>query len=174
MAGRKQWHLCRTPQGEKPLVAAAFDAISAVCEEMIVVLGHEAEEVAKLLAGKDFHTVLSDPDAPMFESIRAGLDLALQLSGRTHVLLHPGDHPEVAESTLFALLSTAAAQGAQAVLPEFQGRGGHPVLIPPPILRELVEAECPDGLGQFWDEHPEHCARLPVNDASVLRDIDTF
>lgn len=174
MGGRKQWHLWETPQGNKRLVAAAFDAIEFVCDPMVVVLGHEAEGVAGLLAGRTFRTVLSDPDAPMFESIRAGLELAQQLNCRAHVLLHPADHPEVAESTLQALLATAAEQPTRAVLPDYQGRGGHPVLIPPSICHRLLGAHCPAGLRQFWIDHPELCVRLPVDDERTICDIDTL
>jgi molybdenum cofactor cytidylyltransferase len=173
MGGRKQWHLWPTPQGNKPLVAAAFDAIDFVCDPMVVVLGHEVEGVAELLEDRMFQTVLSDPDAPMFESIRAGLNLTYQLNRHAHVLLHLADHPEVAESTLQALLATAAEQPDRAILPDYRGRGGHPVLIPPAICCRIQEANSPGGLRQFWLNHPELCVRLPVDDQRTIHDIDT-
>ena len=60
-----------------------------------------------------------------------------------------------------------------AIVPEYDGRGGHPVLVPPEIVALLLETNCPDGLGEFWLEHPELCFRLSVDDAAVIRDVDT-
>jgi CTP:molybdopterin cytidylyltransferase MocA len=61
----------------------------------------------------------------------------------------------------------------QAIIPQLADRGGHPVLIPPNISQILIDAECPHGLGQFWLDHPELCYRVPVDDPTVVRDIDT-
>jgi len=159
--------------GTKPLVAAAFDAIHGVCDEMIVVVGHDAERVAAALGDRPFHRAVSDADAEMFESIRAGLAAAQTIDANAIVVLQPGDHPEVSPKTLAALADAAKAQSAQAVLPEFQGRGGHPVFIPPALVALLVDADCPEGLGRFWADHPQACRRLAVDDPSVVKDIDS-
>src|SRR5262245_52283036 len=66
-----------TTNGPKPLVAAAYDAIRPICEGMVVVLGHEADAVAAALGDRPFRRAMSDPGAPMFESIRAGLAVAM-------------------------------------------------------------------------------------------------
>jgi molybdenum cofactor cytidylyltransferase len=162
-----------TPTGEQPLVVAAFDAIQVVCNDMIVVLGHEAEAVAAALGRRPFHQVLSDPDAAMFESIRVGLDAADRIDPGATIVLQPGDHPEVTEATLRALIAAAAERPACAVMPEYAGRGGHPVLIPPSVARQVLQAEYSGGLRQFWIAHPALCFRLAVNDAGVVRDVNT-
>jgi molybdenum cofactor cytidylyltransferase len=89
------------------------------------------------------------------------------------VVLQPGDHPEVARATLDSLCDGSLMRPVQAIIPEYHGRGGHPVVIPADIVALLVEADCPAGLGEFWLDHPELCHRLPVDDAGVVRDIDT-
>ena len=162
-----------TPSGPLPLVVAAYDAVESVCQEMVVVLGHDATAVAAALVGRPFHQVLSDPDAPMFASIRAGLTAALQFDSGATVVLQPGDHPHVAAATLKALIAAAAKRRDVAVMPEFDGRGGHPVIIPPSVARLVLQADCPGGLRQFWIDHPGLCFRLAVKDAGVVRDIDT-
>ena len=173
MGGGKQFHPWPTESGEKPLVAAAFDAVAAVCDAMIVVLGHRADEVATALGERQFRAVQSDPDAPMFESIRVGMQAALETNPDSTVLLQPGDHPEVQPATLVQILIFSGKHPGRAIVPEFQGRGGHPVLIPAGIAQRLLTVVCPQGLGQFWSDHPELCLRLSVDDGSVVRDIDT-
>lgn len=173
MGRTKQLVEWRTANRLKPLVAAAYDAIVAVCQEMVVVLGHDAESVASALGSRAYHRAQSDPDAPMFESIRAGLRAALSIHAAATVVLQPGDHPEVAAETLAALADWSLKRPVQAIIPEYAGRGGHPVFIPPPVAEILLSADCPTGLGDFWLAHSELCIRVPVPDATVIRDVDT-
>src|SRR6185436_13431162 len=87
MGGTKQLTLWRSADGPKPLICAAYDAIRSICDEMIVVLGHEAEAVAAALGNRQFHRAASSADRPMFESIRAGLRAARELDAAAVVVL---------------------------------------------------------------------------------------
>jgi molybdenum cofactor cytidylyltransferase len=173
MGGKKQLKPWRTAEGDKPLIAAAYDVVRPICDEMVVVLGHAAEEVAAALGDRAFHRVQSDEAAPMFESIRAGLCAARQIDEAATVVLQPGDHPEVSAATLRALSDSLLKRPMQAIIPQLADRGGHPVLIPPNISQMLIDVGCPHGLGQFWLDHSELCYRVPVDDPTVVRDIDT-
>jgi len=173
MGGTKQlvpWH---TPVGDKPLVAAAYDAIRPICDEMVVVLAHAADEVAAALSDRPFHRSMSDADDPMFESIRVGLRGARRLDPKATVVLQPGDHPDVSPSTLELLKDWSLKVPIRAIIPQYGDRGGHPVLIPSDLAAQLIQTECPAGLGQFWLDHPELCHRVTVEDAGVVRDLDT-
>jgi molybdenum cofactor cytidylyltransferase len=173
MGGKKQLTEWPSPEGPKPLVAAAYDAICPICHEMVVVLGHMAEAVAAALGDRLFHRAQSDSAAPMYESIRAGLRAAHRIDSGSTVVLQPCDHPEVAGSTLDSLTRLATERPLQAIIPQYAGRGGHPVLIPPSIGTLLISTDCPDGLGQFWLDHPELCVRVSIEDPTIVRDIDT-
>jgi molybdenum cofactor cytidylyltransferase len=173
MGRTKQLIEVPTAGGPKPLVSAAYDAICTICDEMVVVLGQEADSVTAALVDRRFHRAVSNPDAPMFESVRAGVAAARDIDSTATIVLQPGDHPDVAPETLVALADCSLQRPAMAIIPEHGGRGGHPVLIPPPVAALLVQSDCPEGLGQFWTAHPQFCHRLPVNDPTVLRDIDT-
>jgi molybdenum cofactor cytidylyltransferase len=173
MKSTKQLKLWPTSDGPKPLVCAAFDAICPICDAMVVVLGHAADSVAAALDDRKFHPVSSDPDRPMFDSIRAGLNAACEIDADATIVLQPGDHPEVAEATLNVLVDYSLKQPLRTVIPKYSGRGGHPVLIPPNVAKLILENACPDGLGQFWANHPELCDRIAIDDPSILKDIDT-
>ena len=173
MGGTKQLKPWPSADGEKPLVAAAYDAIRPICDEMVVVLGHAADKVAAALGERQFQWASSIPDAPMFESICAGLRAAQGIDASATVVLQPGDQPEVATTTLSAVVEWSLKRPVRAIIPQFAGRGGHPVLIPPGIATLLLDRDCPTGLGQFWLDHPELCHRVRVNDPAVVRDIDT-
>lgn len=174
MGGRKQFHLVPTEAGEKPLVVAAFDSISSVCRQMIVVVGHRADEVTSVLGDREYLRATSNADAPMFRSVQVGLRAAQDIDAAASVILQLGDHPQVSPATLRLLLASAVEQPDKAVMPEYHRQGGHPVLIPATLIGDLLTAECLDGLRTYWMEHPESCLRVPVEDAAVVRDIDTI
>jgi molybdenum cofactor cytidylyltransferase len=173
MGGKKQLAPWPTAEGTKPLVACAYDAVRPICDEMVVVLGHIADSVVAALGDRPFLRTDSDPSEPMYESIRAGLRIARRIDENATVVLQPGDHPEVLSSTLYMLESWSVKRPGQAIIPEYSNRGGHPILIPPNICATLIKADCPEGLGQFWLDHPELCHRLPIDDPKVVRDVDT-
>jgi len=174
MGGNKQFHPWPSGDGTVPLVVAAFDTIRAACDSMIVVLGHRADEVAGLLESRTFLAVLSDPDAPMFESFRSGAHAVQEIDPTASVLLQLGDHPELAPSSLAEIVAAAGDHPDRAILPEVQGRGGHPVLIPAGLVQTLLKTECPGGLRQVWIDHPEFCIRLPVDDSTAVLGINSI
>lgn len=173
MGSTKQLKLWPLADGPKPLICAAFDAIRPVCDEMVIVLGHAADDVAAVLGGRPFHRATSDPNLPMFDSIRKGIQRAFEIDATATIVLHPGDHPEVGSATLGALSAWSLERPGHVLIPQYGDRGGHPTFIPARIAKQLLTAHCPMGLGQYWAEHPELCVRIPVDDATVIRDIDT-
>lgn len=171
LGGSKQ--LLIWPPTGKLLVASAFDAISPACSRMLVVLGHEPRAVETALRPRRFETVLSDPDGPMFESVRAGLRAASLLQGISWIILQPADHPGVGAVTLQRLVQEATARPGLAVIPEYAGKGGHPAVIPVLLVPEILAYTGPGGLREFWRSHPNRRVRLDVDDPSVVRDVDT-
>lgn len=169
------------PQTEhsKPLIAAAYDSIARVCDAMFVVLGYRAEEVISALQARSFrHYLFVDPTAEMLQSVQKGLAAApiawgISENESIQFLLHPADHPEVRLETLDALVTTAAALPDRAVMPQYRGCGGHPVLIPQTVANSVCGYAGDGGLRQFWKEHPEMCFRLAVDDPGVVFDLDT-
>ena len=158
-------------QAESPMVAVAFDAIASVCDAMIVVVGHRADHVVEALQPRTFSRVDSDGRQPMLASVHAGLRKARDFELEA-VWLHPADHPHVAPHTLHEMLAYAAKHQGRAVIPEFRGTGGHPVLIPEQHIESLLAWTGDGGLRAFWREHPELMVRLEVEDPSTVRDYD--
>ncbi|MEX2093532.1 MAG: NTP transferase domain-containing protein, partial [Pirellulales bacterium] len=106
-------------EGDRPLVATAFDAIAPACCAMVVVVGHEADGVLAALSGRTFQSVYVDPDAEMLSSVKAGLAAARAIHPTADILLHPADHPEVRRETIELLIRASAEQSNRAVMPEY-------------------------------------------------------
>lgn len=175
--GRPKQLLPWPPKGEnsRPLVAVAFDAIARVCDEMLVVVGHDANAVIAALGERRFlHRQLGDGRQQMIISIRAGLTFArYEFGSFAQLLLHPADHPEVRRDILEAMICKAAEKPDCAVMPTYRGKGGHPVLIPPNLIDDIISYNGPYGLRQFWLDHADQSVRLAVDDPGVVFDVDT-
>jgi len=159
--------------GERPMVAAAFDAIAPACCAMVVVIGHEAEGVLAALAERTFELVRVDPAAEMLNSVKAGLAAARSIHPIADVLLHLADHPEVKRETIESLVRASSEQPDRAVMPESNGQGGHPVVIPAGLVSSILDFTDAGGLRQFWLDHTNLCVRLPVDDPGIALDVDT-
>lgn len=161
-------------QGQrKPMVAAAFDSICSVCSQMVVVLGAGGDRVLAALHPRMFSAARSDPEAEMMDSIRVGLGKAVSLAHDCSVLLQLADHPRVTLQTVRQLLDSGSRHPGQAVIPRFQSRGGHPILIPSAIIDKLITAPPVGGLRRFWQRHKSFCHWVDVDDATVVMDVDT-
>ncbi len=164
------------PDGPRAVIAAAFDAIACVCREMVVVVpaGDDAlvASLVVALGERRFRQVIPEGDE-MIDSVRAGLRTARTIDDGAAALLQPADHPEVGPGTLAALLAGGTEHDDTAVMPEHDGRGGHPVLIPSQLFGEILSYEVPGGVRQFWRDHPDRCRRLSVDDPAAVHDLDT-
>jgi CTP:molybdopterin cytidylyltransferase MocA len=163
------------PWDGSTVVAAAFDALAGHCGAgMVVVLGQDADRVARALAEREFHRVMSDPDAEQLDSARLGLRRAGGIPEARRVLLHPADHPVIPGAVLTAMLRRAA-ESSRVLIPTWRGRGGHPVLIPAEVAAGIVSWK-PTGAGlrAYWDLHPDAVQRLEFDDApQIVMDLDS-
>lgn len=162
-----------TEQSERTVIASAFDAIVGICDKVVVVVGHETDQVSASLAPRSFVVASANADAPMFESIRSGLTMARKIAPRSTVVLHPADHPRVHPETLHRLIRVAEGCPNEAIIPVVDGRGGHPIFIPAGMVSHLIQLEAPGGLRQFWRENPHVSHRIAVDDPTIVQDLDT-
>jgi CTP:molybdopterin cytidylyltransferase MocA len=96
--------------------------------EVLVVLGHRAEDLAGLVLAGGARPVLNPRHAEgMFSSVAAGA-AALGPAAQAF-FVHPVDIPLVRPATLTALLQALAQGGADLAYPIHNGRRGHPPLL---------------------------------------------
>ncbi len=141
---------------------------------VIVVLGQgpQAEELkAHLKDSQVTFAINPDPTSEMSASISSGVR---QLPVQTKVVvITPGDHPAV-PSEVVAILIDEWKKGARLVMPTWNGRGGHPVLIDLSFRDELLNLHSDRGLKALFDDRPEHVCRISVGSNYIARDMDTW
>ena len=159
--------------GNKTVIQSCIDNLQeAGVAEIVIVLGHRAEDVADHLKTSSIAFVTNpDPDSAMSKSIALGV-AALGASAKA-ALITPADHPAVPANVIHTIIETWRA-GAQLVQPEFESRGGHPVLIDLDYRDELTRLDQQEGLRGFFAKHRQEVVRLPVDCGFIAQDMDTW
>jgi CTP:molybdopterin cytidylyltransferase MocA len=167
----------------KPLLPFGHSTVIEMCiehlreggaETVIVVLGvgPHAEDLKEHLKNARVKFAINpDPASEMSDSIACGVR---QLPEQTKaVLITPADHPAVPPEVVADLIHEWR-QGAPLVVPTFNERGGHPVLIDLSLRAELLTLDSGCGLKSLFHAHPDRVCRLPVNSNYIARDMDTW
>ena len=109
-----------------------------------------------------------DPSRGMFSSIQVGVATA---NGDALVVL-PGDMPYVRPETVRAVIAKYRERPA-IVSPRYKGKRGHPVVMPLSLRDEIATTAPTANLHEVIKHHQDERVDLDVDDAGVVRDVDT-
>jgi molybdenum cofactor cytidylyltransferase len=161
------------PFGERTVVEAVVAAArGSRADRVMAVLGADAGEVRqKLEASGAMFTVNEDYPRGMLSSVQAGFKALGGDAEAAIVML--GDQPFLAAKVVDQVVGAYRASGKGIVIPVFRGRRGHPVLIDMKYKDEVLGLDPADGLRQLMRAHPGDIQEADVDDANILRDMDT-
>ena len=161
------------PFGDQTVIECCLDYLEqGGVETIVVVLGHRADEVREKLAGRSVVFALNpDPESEMGASIAAGVRVLPE--GCKATLIALVDHPAVPASVVSTLLENWQ-QGSRLIVPTWNGRGGHPVLVDLSYKSELLNLDASGGLRTLFDAHRNDVARVPIDSPFIARDMDTW
>ena len=161
------------PFSDKTVIECCIDYLrEGGVETIVVVLGHRAEEVRKRLSRLPVtFAVNPDPNSEMGASIAAGVRELPETAQA--VLIALSDHPAVPATVVRSVIQEWE-QGARLVVPTWQNRGGHPVLVDLKFRSELLQLSASRGLRSLFDAHPNEIKRLAVDSPFIARDMDTW
>ncbi len=166
----------------KPLLPFGDSTVAETCvsnlrsaglEEIVVVLGHRAEDVRGRLRsfGVTF-AVNPETDSEMSVSIARGVERVTTRAEAALIALV--DQPAVSGEVIRQLIDEWRRTRAQIIQPEHNGRGGHPVLIDLVYRNELLTLDPERGLRALFDAHRKEVRRVPVESPYIARDMDTW
>ncbi|MBM3529881.1 MAG: 4-diphosphocytidyl-2C-methyl-D-erythritol kinase [Alphaproteobacteria bacterium] len=160
--------------GGKPLVRIAAEAaLASRARPVVVVTGHQREQVEAALAGLDVARVHNPHYANgLSTSLRAGLSaLPADVDGAVVCL---GDMPQVSATLIDRLIAAFDLErGALVVVPMTDGTRGNPVVWSRRFFSELMALEGDVGARNLIARYPEAVAEVPLADQAVLIDVDT-
>lgn len=161
------------PFGDSTVIDHCIENLrGAGIDTIIVVVGHRAEDLQLHLQDASVTFAINpEPSSEMSASIAFGIR-ALPPSTKA-VVVTPVDHPAVPAEVVSRLVS-CWRNGAPLVVPTWNGRGGHPVVIDLRYREELLALDSTRGLKALFDAHATAVTRLPVNSPYIARDMDTW
>lgn len=166
------------PVGETTLVERMAHTVrQSKADEVLVVLGHEADRVRAALAGHDVTFVINDRYREgMTTSIQAGVRAASPEAAGFLICLSdlPLIEPEELNRLLAAFEQAARDDQRSIVVPTFEGRRGNPVLFAASYKPDLLRHQGLRGCKEIVEQNPRHVLDVAMTTDHVLRDVDTM
>lgn len=171
--------------GGVAFVQRVVDALSGGgCDPVIVVVRHPDGPEAEMARGAGARVVVNpDPSDGPISSLRAALlhldsseggeGAETDVRKPTGCAFCPVDHPRIDRHTVARLLDVFRESGAPVVVPVYESRRGHPVLLRRTLFAELLEEELPEGARTVVRRHADDVLEVEVEDSGILVDIDT-
>ena len=148
------------------------NTLKSEVDEIIVVLGYQAESIAPRIADKPISVAVNpDYQEGISSSIRCGLNHASKAAKAFMILL--GDQPLTGSEIIDKLVAEFARSGCGIVVPAYMGRRGHPVIFSARYRAELSGLRGDIGAKGIIEAHPEDVLEVEIGSASVVADIDT-
>ncbi len=162
------------PFGERTVVEACVgNLLEGGIEEIVVVIGHRADEMRERLMQMPVRfAVNAERESEMGVSIARGVEQVSPEAKAVFIALV--DQPAIPPATIAFLNEAGKREGARLVVPEYKGRGGHPVWVDLSFRDELMNLDPQRGLRAFFEAHREEVLRVPVASPYVARDMDRW
>jgi molybdenum cofactor cytidylyltransferase len=158
----------------KPMIRSVVEAaLASRARPVLVVVGHQADEVRASLAGLDV-SFIANPDyaAGLSTSLKAGMAAAPARSEGALVLL--GDMPHIGAEHINRLIAAFDAEkGRCIIIPAHQGRRGNPVLWPSTFFAEMLQLEGDVGARQLLIAHADNVREVDLGTDAIFVDVDT-
>ncbi len=143
-------------------------------DEVILVLGHQADTIQKIIPTENLKIVFNrDYRKGMSTSIHRGLEA---LDERSQAfLISLGDQPEIRKDIIDRLIDEfrRSYPTKKIAVPTHRGRRGHPVLFGAEYKKEALRLTGDVGCRQILVDHPADILEIEVDSDAVLKDIDT-
>ncbi len=157
-------------------LSSAINALQAASDLVIVIAGHNQQAVAPTVYSNGAFLVTNrNPEDGQFSSLRVGLNEVLG-RGRDAAIITLVDRPAPKVETIEKLKQAflAAPDNIWAVVPEFQGRHGHPFIAGREMIEAFLRAPATSNAREVEHAHQEHILYLPVTDPLVATNVNTL
>lgn len=151
---------------EKAILQRCIESLYDECNKIIVVSGYKHEKIEKLVQNYSKVEIIYNEDfhKGMFSSVRKGIRNVTA----ERFLLTPGDYPLISKEVVKKLLK----EKNEIVIPSFNKRGGHPILLSSNLITEILIEPEDSNLKIYLSK--KQCSYLNINDEGILLDVDTI
>jgi len=151
--------------------------IASKVDRTIVVLGHEADLVGKMvlrLNDASLQTVVN-PDyriGGMSSSVRQGVEEVLDSHA---IIITPADIPFIPSKVFNQLIAYYYNHNPRLIIPIYQNQKGHPILISSELFSHVRKiSEEKRGMKEIITRFSEDIVFVPTESPEILQDVDKY
>jgi len=159
-------------------LSAAIRLFFSHVDVVLVVAGKNEAALAPIVYANGASLVVNpDPARGQFSSLRVGLQEVLN-RGRDAAMVTLVDRPPVRMETIATLESAfehaiTKTKRKWAVIPEYQGTHGHPILLGREMMEAFLKAPETSNAREVEHAHQSEIEYVPVDDPLVAANVDT-
>jgi molybdenum cofactor cytidylyltransferase len=159
-------------------LSAAIRLFFAHVDVVLVVVGKNEADLAPIVYANGAALVVNpDPARGQFSSLKVGVQEVLN-RGSDAAMLTLVDRPPVRVETIETLESAferamTMTQRKWAVIPEYQGKHGHPILFGREMMTAFLKAPETSDAREVEHANQSHIEYVPVDDPLVAVNVDT-
>ena len=157
-------------------LSAAIRLFTPHVDVILVVVGKNKIDLAPIVYARGASLVVNpDPSRGQFSSLQTGLREVMN-RGRDTAMITLVDRPPVSPETIQTLTTEfeqALKRGMWAVVPEYQGKHGHPILAGREMIEAFLRAPATASAREIEHAHQDKIAYIPVNDPFIAVNVDT-
>ena len=158
--------------GDKTIVETVVDnLLECKIDELVVVLGHRAEEVREVL--KDYPIKIAVNDdfrLGMLSSVKCGIT---KVSNKSNAIIDAlGDQPFIKKGIVDRVIDEFLSGDKSIVIPTYERRRGHPVIIDLKYRDEIMNLDDELGLRGLMLDHPDDILHIEMSEGEIIRDMD--
>lgn len=148
------------------------NVLTAGVSDVLIVVGSGREEILRVIEKYPvFHCYNDNYKSGMLSSVQCGFASLPDHCRATLVI--PGDQPMIVSNEITRVILGWKLSGKGIVMPVYNGRRGHPLIVDIKYREEVLALPGKEGLRSLAEHHPDDVLEAETDDPSVLRDIDT-
>lgn len=160
----------------RTFLAGAIQLLQSGCDFVLVVTGNNTDLLRPVIYQNSAYLVRNrNPERGQFSSLREGLQSVLD-RGRDAACVTLVDRPPARTETL-ALLKrhflNSVPEKTWAVVPEFEGKHGHPVIFGREVIEAFLRADPAANARDIEHQQQSRIQYVPVDDSRVVLNINT-
>jgi molybdenum cofactor cytidylyltransferase len=156
-------------------LSSAITSLLPFNDLVIVVVGRNETNLASMVYSNGASLVRNPaPDHGQFSSLQVGLQEVLN-RGRDAAMVTLVDRPPANAATLQALCAAfmSRPEDTWAVVPQFNGKHGHPFLIAREMMEAFLRAAPMSTAREIEHQNKQHISYVAVDDPFVTLNVDT-
>ena len=159
-------------QGKTMIENVIENVTGSEVDHTMVVVGCDKDEILEKIGYLQVsHCLNVNYKQGMLSSVKCGLGSLPAIFEAA--LVFQGDQPLIKAETVNIVIRAYRQSGKGIVVPVFQKKRGHPLLVSSRYREEIEKLDYGEGLRGLALKFPEDVLEVQVNSPGILRDIDT-